>query len=183
MGIIHFMKERGVVPQELNFLFENIHDAEGLIIGGAKDWVVRLDWDFFELSREQVAESFDLLYPSFLRSPEAPEIVIPLSVLDERRLAEYVQLSRLPPYWKKELEQSRGQWLVMRNRIGPELGTVMRDWMCAKMPGVIAQSRGICRSPAGLELVYLTLHPKGNVAWTEMMARIYRNLEKMGFSR
>ncbi|MDB5163668.1 MAG: hypothetical protein JWS12_285 [Candidatus Saccharibacteria bacterium] len=106
----------------------NLEQAKALIIEDARQHLLALDWAHYGIDAQQIAESFNHVYPLALRQAD---YLWPLNLLNANETGGNELLASLPEDHKQRY--ARNFWLVMTSdTISPELATVIRDYVFIK---------------------------------------------------
>lgn len=117
----------------------NIDQAQTDIIDSAKKKVLGLDWGHFGLGekKEEIGQLFDISFALILRNSG---MNFPLNLLRQDHFQEANILKDIDPK-RKKTETGEYALAMLKDRIGIEEATFIRDWLFLKFPEVEAGRR------------------------------------------
>lgn len=113
---------------------ETVEDALNYVVGDARNQVVSLDWQRFDVDLERAGDLFDISWGVVLANSG---LNLSLNVLNTQRLEEAALLEGLPPHQKRGLGDNI-HWLVLREVMEPQEATRVRDYLWAKGIDMVA---------------------------------------------
>lgn len=132
------IKESGIIEDEVVLRpVTNLADAEELIIGSAKNRVLKLDWQHFVEGdkSDEIGNLYEVVFPLILRNSD---MNFPLNILQSNVPEEAAMLSKIPDKNKKCMAGEF--WLVLAGELCTEHATAVRDWLYIKAPELVARN-------------------------------------------